>query len=74
MFKNYISVSFQIGGTTENIGCVFARVNGTFTFDDLKEKIVSFIKEKYGETIDKKDITITGVSEISRRLFKRLVK
>ena len=74
MFKNYISVSFQIGGTTENIGCVFARVNGTFTIDDLKAKIVSFIKEKYGETIDKKDITITGVSEISRRLFKRLVK
>lgn len=74
MFKNYISVSFQIGKDTSNIGCVFARVNGTFTFDDLKKKIVSFTYDKYGETIDQKDITITGINEVSRRLFKRLVK
>lgn len=74
MFKNYISVSFQIGMDASNIGCVFTSISGPFTFEDLKPRISDFIKKKYDKTVDSADITITGVSEISRSLFKRLVK
>ena len=75
MFKNYISVSFQVGGVDAgNIGCVFVKIKGKFTFDELKKAIVTFAKTKYGYDIEPKDITITGISEISRRLYKRLVK
>ena len=74
MFKNYISASFQIGTDASNTGCVFTSISGPFTFEELKPKISDFIKKKYDKTVDPKDITITGVSEISRSLFKRLVK
>ena len=74
MFKNYISVSFQVGGNAGNTGCVFAKISGKTTFDDLKKKIVTFAKDKYDYTITPDDITITGINEISRRLHKRLIK
>ena len=74
MFKNYISVSFQIGGNAWNTGCVFARINGKSTFNDLKKKIVSFAKDKYDYTITPDDVSITGICEISRSLYKRFMK
>lgn len=74
MFKNYISVSFQVGEDASNIGCVFTSIRGPFTFEVLKPVIADFIKKKYNQTVDPKDITITGISEISRSLYKRLVK
>ena len=75
MFKNYISVSFQEGGVDAgNIGCVFAAIKGTFTFDELEQKIAKFVNDKYDRAISPKDITITGINEISRRLYKRLTK
>ena len=74
MFKNYISVSFQVGGNAGNTGCVFAKINGKTTFDDLKKKIVAFAKDKYNYTITPDDVSITGICEISRSLYKRLVK
>jgi hypothetical protein len=72
MFKNYISVSFQVVGG--NFGCVYTAIRGKFTFDELKQKIAQFANDKYGCNVDLKDITITGISEISRRLYKRLTK
>lgn len=75
MFKNYISVSFQAGGVDAgNIGCVFSAIRGTFTLDELKQKIAKSVNDKYDCAVLPKDITITGISEISRRLYKRLTK
>ena len=76
MFKNnYISISFMCINKEMNArGCVFSAISGTFTFDELKQKIADFIKKKSGNAVDQKDITITGVNEISRRLYKRLIK
>ena len=75
MFKNYICVSFQVRGVDAgNIGCLFSAIRGTFTFDELHQEITKFINDKYGCIIFPKDITITGINEISRRLYKRLTK
>ena len=74
-FKNYISVSvtsvnkdFDINGT------MFMTISGEFTMNEMKEHIVDFIKSEYGADVKPDDIAITGISEISKRLFKRLVK
>jgi hypothetical protein len=75
MFKNYISTSFMcINKEMKTTGCLFSVISGPFTFDGLKQNIADFIKNKSGNAIDPKDITITGVNEISRRLYKRLIK
>ena len=74
MFNNYISVSFQIGGTVENTGCVLARITGKSSFEELKSKISSWAKDKYGYDINPNDINITGISEISRNVYKHLVR
>ena len=74
MFKNYISVSFQVGEDASDIGCVLMSIGGPFTFEGLKPMIADFIKKKYDHTVDPKDITITAVSEVSKSLYKRLIK
>jgi len=74
-FKNYISVSVTSANKDIDInGTMFMTISGEFTFDGIKKRVVDFIKSEYGKTIKQDDISITSVSEISRRLFKRLVK
>ena len=74
-FKNYISVSVtSVNKDIDINGTMFMTISGKFTFDGIKKRVVDFIKSEYGKTIKQDDISITSVSEISRRLFKRLVK
>ena len=74
-FKNYISVSVtSVNKDIDINGTMFMTISGKFTFDVIKKRVVDFIKSEYGKTIKQDDISITSVSEISRRLFKRLVK
>lgn len=74
-FKNYISVSVTSANKDIDInGTMFMTISGEFTMDGMKERIVDFIKSEYGKTVKPDDIAITGISEISKRLFKRLVK
>lgn len=75
MFKNYISVS--VIGANKDIdinGCVFVSITGKFTIDELKQSIVGFIKDRYGKVVSPDEISIGAISEISRRLYKRLIK
>ncbi len=74
-FKNYISVSVTSANKDINInGTMFMTISGKFTMDGIKKHIVDFIQSEYGKTIKPDDIAIAGISEISKRLFKRLVK
>lgn len=74
-FKNYISVSVTSANKDINInGTMFMTISGEFTMNEMKEHIVDFIKSEYGADVKPDDIAITGISEISKRLFKRLVK
>lgn len=74
-FKNYISVSVTSANKDINInGTMFMTISGEFTMNEMKEHIVDFIKSEYGTDVKPDDIAITGISEISKRLFKRLVK
>lgn len=78
MFKNYISVSFLIhkkeqGKTLEIYGIQLFEVFGLTSFEKLTDSIIERINSE-GYDINPKDITLTGINEISRRLYKRLTK
>ena len=78
--KNYINVSFYSdrAGFDRNIvirGCWQFTLKGKATFNDIKESLAKGIKEKRSEyAVAPEDLTITGINEISRRLYKRLTK
>ena len=75
MFKNYISISITGKNKDINVdGVLVMSIYGKITFEKIKDNIVEFIKKDKGKDINPDDIAITGISEISKRLFKRLVK
>lgn len=74
MFKNYISVSFQVKDSEVFTGSILCEIYGKASFEVMCEKIAEKILEEKKYTVFKDDITITGINEISRRLYKRLTK
>lgn len=79
LFKNYISVSFQGTIPLEDKATV---VNGIMLFEIFGKTSFNLLSKRIAEKIseDKKyqatsvDVNITGISEISRRLYNRLNK
>ena len=72
--KNYISVSFQ-AMTINHIalrGMWLLSLDGKSDFQDIKEKILEGMLNKYDYKVNPDDITLTGISEISSRLYNRL--
>ena len=79
LFKNHISVSFQgtIPGedkVTVINGIMLFEIFGKTSFDLLSKKIAEKISEGKKYQVVRDDINITGISEISRRLYNRLIK
>ena len=75
--KNYICVSCLCNNAGEskdkNIqGVLMMSINGQTTYEQIMERMAEYIFEKYNVKVDPSDITITGISEVSKRLFKRL--
>ena len=76
MFKNYICVSFKFKDSTQEVyeGIWFLNVKGKTSFEVIREKIAEDIWVKYEMEVKSSDITLTGINEISRRLYNRLKK
>ena len=77
MFKNYICVSCTCDHAGENKdktlnGVMAMSISGETTYEHIREKMAEYILEKYNVKVDPSDIALTGISEISKRLFKRL--
>lgn len=71
--KNYICVSCVGENKYKRIqGVAMMCINGKTTYEHIRERMSEHIYEHYNVKIDPSDITLTGISEVSKRLFKKI--